>query len=66
MKIKTEAVKGRDLKPGDLFSTAGPEYWDVMTRGAVGEKVYIRTDAAAREHDLDTPVYRLTIEQENR
>lgn len=66
LQINTEKVKGKDLNPGDLFSTAGPDYWDLVSqRGTeaglpVGERVYIRTEAAPPPGD-DMEVFRLTI-----
>ena len=48
MKIIVTPVKAKDLEPGDLFSTANQEYWDLVCQPLpiglpVGEKVYIRT-----------------------
>ena len=64
MKIKAEEVLARDLKPGDLFSTVGPEYWAIaMDAGSIGERVYIRTNILAGEApDPDLSVFRITIE----
>ena len=43
IKIKATKVRGIDLKPGDLFSTAGQDYWlKAMDKGSVGERVFIR------------------------
>ena len=67
MKIMCELVKGRDLKPGDLFSIYGPEYWDTaLDKGSIGEKVYIRTNVSADQSrdDPETLVYRITTEGE--
>jgi len=66
MKITAVQVLGRDLKPGDLFSIAGPDYWrTVPGKGSVGEQVYIRTDTPADQFvDADEPIYRITIEVE--
>jgi len=63
-RITAVKVLGRDLKPGELFSTVGPQYWDVaMNRGSVGERVYIRTNTPAELYDdLDEVVFRITIE----
>lgn len=65
MKISTEPVKGKDLQPGDLFSTYGQEYWDNFDKnGSIGERVYIRTNAPASvAPDGALTVYRLTIER---
>lgn len=66
MKIVAVKCSGRELKPGDLFSTVGPEYWDhVADRRSIGEKVWIRTDTPAGDApDEDILVYRIIIEQE--
>ena len=45
MKIIATKIKGKDLKAGDLFSTASQLYWDNYNNNhSIGEKVYIRTD----------------------
>lgn len=50
IQIQAETVKAKELMPGDLFSTAGPEYWanvNVAEEGdslPIGEKVYVRTN----------------------
>ena len=64
VKIKAELVTGRDLKPGDLFSTAAQAYWaGAMDQGSCGEMVYIRTNIPANQFpDPDEPIYRVTIE----
>lgn len=64
MKINTEQCTGRDLKPGDLFSIAGPDYWaGFETRHGIGEKVYIRTEEPCdNAPDADAKVFRITIE----
>lgn len=66
MRIKAEEILGRELQPGDLFSTYGLEYWaTAMDRGSIGERVYIRTNTSTpRAPDADEKVYRLTIERE--
>jgi hypothetical protein len=63
VRIQAEQVKGKDLKPGDLFSAAGSEYWDHFEDApGVGEKAYIRTSTPAEfAPDMDEVVYRLTI-----
>lgn len=62
-KVTCEAVAGKDLKPGDLFSTAGPQYWDRFDEAmGVGERVYIRTNNPPHAaDDCEKVVYRLTI-----
>jgi hypothetical protein len=63
VKITAVQVLGRDLKPGDLFSIAGPDYWrTALDKGSVGEQVYIRTNVPADKFvDADEPIYRITI-----
>ena len=65
VKIKAELTTGHDLKPGELFSTAGQAYWDTaLDKGSVGEAVYIRTRIdASRFPDANDTVYRVTIER---
>ena len=63
MKIKATLVVGFQLKPGDLFSTLGSQYWDhIDERGSVGECVYIRTNVPASDFpDADAMVYRIEV-----
>ncbi len=62
MKIKATPIKGQDLKPGDLFSTASQEYWDNPNPGSIGEKVFIRMDTTADwAPDFDSYVYKIII-----
>ncbi len=64
-KIQAEMILGKDLQPGDLFSTAGPEYWDyAMDRGSVGERVYIRTNAPCPASQGNEPIHRIAISGE--
>lgn len=62
-RIIAEKVLGKDLKPGELFSMVGPDYWDLaMDRRGIGERVYIRTNApTSNAPDSDATVYRITI-----
>lgn len=64
VRFKAEEILGRDLRPGDLFSTAGPEVWDhVDTRGSIGEKLYVRTNVTEEQaKDGHLPIYRVTLE----
>lgn len=65
VRIKATPTTGRDLHPGDLFSIAGPEYWDMVdaTR-SIGERVYVRMNTPAEESpDLDEQVYRIEVER---
>lgn len=67
MKVIATRVLGRELQPGDLFSSVGPHYWDhIDDNFSLGEKVYIRSNT--RLSDLDPneaspneAVYRITI-----
>ena len=67
MKITAIKCRAKDLKPGDLFSTAGPEYWnrDGGRFGlGVGEKVYVRTCGRTPLDQADDEVYRIEIERD--
>jgi len=62
MRIIATPVKGKDLKPGDLFSMADQTYWDHYSSYSVGEKVYIRTSAPLLPGRAEEDVNRITIE----
>lgn len=64
MKILAIPVQAAELRPGDLFSTVGPKYWANRDPNAVGEKVYIRTDAPTPDEQAHEPVFRITIESD--
>ena len=61
MEIIVEPVKGKDLKPGELFSAAGDEYWQHRNPKSIGEKVYIRTDAPLTLEQEEEETYRILI-----
>lgn len=64
-RVTATPILGRDLRPGDLFSARGPEYWaGAMDKRSIGESVYVRTNAPA-DHapDGDETVYKITIEE---
>lgn len=68
MNIVATKVKAKDLKPGDLFSTWGQDYWDGASyrrwrNDVVGERVYIRTTVPCPEEQTDEDVYQITIER---
>ena len=67
MEIRVIECKGKNLKAGDLFSTAGSLYWDkYKIKKAIGEKVYIRTDTPLDDDDLENRevvLYRIIIEK---
>ncbi len=66
IKIKAEEVFSKDLKPGDLFSSYGPDYWEDdlgrLNRQSLGERVYIRTEAPTPEDQAWDRVYKITIQ----
>jgi len=63
VKIKAELVTALDLKAGELFSAAGPSYWDTaLNKASIGEAVFIRTHSDYRHApDANDTVYRITI-----
>lgn len=62
MQVLTEKVKAKDLKAGDLFSTAGQEHWGLIdTLTAVGERVYIRTNTPCPTTQAEDEIYRITV-----
>lgn len=61
MIITVEKVRAEELKPGELFSTAGPAYWVSRDPLALGERVYIRTDAPTPPDQAHDEVYRITV-----
>ena len=65
VKITAELVTARDLQPGELFSIAGPSYWNTaMSKDSIGECVYVRTNADPNHaSDANSTVYRITIER---
>ena len=64
MRMRCEKILGNELEPGDLFSTAGPDWWNhVDESGSIGEKVYIRTSAPGEQApDGHLPIFRIHIE----
>lgn len=63
LRIKATPTRGGDLKPGDLFSTAGPKYWGLIDKnGSIGERVYIRTEAPCPQGEESEEIYRIEIE----
>lgn len=60
-------IIARDLKPGDLFSTKGSEYWRFFPNFlGVGQGVYLRTADTRPTGDEHTTVYRLrTVREQN-
>ena len=64
MRVVAKKTTAKDLRPGDLFSTGGPDYWaEVASRpGVIGERVYVRTDQPCPAGEENEVVYRLVVE----
>ena len=64
MKINAVKIKAKDLKPGDLFSTASQLYWDHhKNHHSIGERVYIRTEEPTPEDQKNEKIYRINIQK---
>jgi hypothetical protein len=63
MKIIATKVKAKELKAGELFSTADQSYWDNRDKLNVGERVYIRTEGLTPKSQEDDEVYRIEIKE---
>ena len=66
MEFITTRIKGKDLKPGDLFSTMGELYWNreqITMHESLGEKVYIRTETSCPKNQEDEEIYRIEIKK---
>ena len=61
LKVKATPIFGKDLKPGDLFSTVGPDYWEDMNRDSIGERVYIRTDTPCPKSQENEEIFLIEI-----
>jgi hypothetical protein len=61
--IKATPIVACDLVEGDLFSTAGPAYWDNFSAMlSIGERVYIRTGRSSyTAPDADEHVFKIEI-----
>lgn len=60
--IATEILY-KDLKPGDLFSTAGPTYWaSCMSDLSIGQKVYMRTNEPCPADQANELIFLITID----
>lgn len=54
-----------EIKPGEAFSTAGPEWWGFERfPPSLGEKVYLRTHAPCPPQDVGQPIYRIEVVEE--
>ena len=70
MRIIATKILSQDLKPGDLYSTSGPEYWqgnrfsklDNKNYPPVGERVYIRRESETPEDQYGIELFKITIE----
>ena len=61
LKFHAVPMKGGELKPGDLFSTHGPEYWTRDNWSSLGERVYIRTNSETPQRERDVRIFKITI-----
>ncbi len=64
MQIIATKVLVKELKPGDLFSTASQDYFDTINAdpyGSIGEKVYIRTNYKTPENEMNASIFKVTI-----
>lgn len=62
MIIEAQKTIGKDLKAGDLFSTAGQSYWDRIDKNcSIGEKVYIRTNTPCPKGQEKEGIYKIII-----
>ena len=53
-------VKASEMKTGDLFSMAGPEYWNGgRPADAVGERLFVRTEKICPLDQGDELIYRI-------
>lgn len=64
MKVIATLVKAKDLKPGDLFHSKGPKYWETLMplQHSVGEVVFLRTETPCPIDQVDEEVYRITVD----
>ena len=68
MRFVATPVKSEDIAPGEMFSTVGPDYWDLAmsgVRGALGERVYLRTLYPIPPSEMGEPIYRITVERDS-
>jgi hypothetical protein len=65
IRIKATQIIASELVPGDLFSTVGPDYWNMFQYfESVGERVFVRTFALADgADDSEALVYKIEIER---
>lgn len=64
MRIIATKIKAKNLKAGDLFSTASQTYWNQHRNNrSIGEKVYIRTEEPSPKNQENVEIYKLDIEK---
>lgn len=68
MKVISRKVKCKHLKAGELFSTYDQAMWNALLehpdedgRIALGQKVYVRTDAPCPDDQKEFDIYRIRI-----
>ena len=67
LRIDAIVVYSEDLRPGDLFSTDGPEYWNFYEGNkSIGERCYIRTSEPTPADQTGIEIYRLEIIREEK
>lgn len=64
--LKTDRVLGKDLEPGDLFigDMSDPFYYspiEIVKRGGIGERVFVRTDIPLPENMLKEQVFKIKL-----
>lgn len=66
MRIVAKVCYAGELEAGELFSTASQVEWDIFASDheAIGQKVYIRTNAPCPEDQAKDIVYRVTVHEE--
>lgn len=62
MKIVAEETTCDQVKPGELFSTAGQSYWSHYDPNSIGQKLYVRTEAPCPQSEQGNIIYRITIQ----
>ncbi len=63
-KVIATRVNSAELKPGDLFSAMGQEFWDTpVPPGCIGQALFVRTDGEC--FDTHKDVYRIEIRRDD-
>jgi hypothetical protein len=63
MRIIATPIKGKDLLPGDLYSSLGQDIWDDVPDGDLGAIVNIRTNTFCPQKLANEKIYKITIER---